>query len=172
MKIWRAATAATTGLAASALLAGVPAGASFPTFPLTVNPATSTDAVFDVSGTGCVKDGAPGVIDVFIDGAPLTNDDPNNPDLADADGSWTFTIEPAPGSGLGEPGVLQITASCTINDGSGTEILRYAPASHEVVAAPSPTPTPTPEPTPAPETPSPAPAAPAAPVTAQPKTTG
>jgi hypothetical protein len=114
-------------------------------------------------------DGTPGVIDVFVDGSPLTNDDPLNPDLADPDGTWTFTIEPAPGSGPIEPGVLQITATCTVNDGTGTPIVTYAPATHEVTAAPAPTPT-TPPTT---EAPASAPAAPAAaPVTAQPKTTG
>jgi hypothetical protein len=166
LKIRLAAVAASTGFAASALLAGVPAGAQPAPLPLTIDPTSGADAVFTVSGEGCLLDDVPGVIDVFVDGQPLTNDDPENPDLADPDGSWIFEISPDPGTGPVPPGVVEITATCTVNDGSGTEIVQYAPAAYEVTAAP--------EPEPAPEAPAPAPEAPApaVPVVAQPTFTG
>ena len=160
-----AAAAAASGIAATALFSFVPAGAQEGgPLPLTVDPASSSNGVFTVSGTGCVANESPGVIDILVDGQPLTNDDPQNPDLANPDGTWSFEISPDDPSVALEPGVLDITARCTVNDGSGTDIVLYAPATHEIVAAPTPT-------TVAP--PAPAPVAPAAdPVVADPDFTG
>lgn len=163
MKLKLAALAASTGLAASAFFAAVPAGAQAP-LPLTVTPTSGADGVFNVSGTGCVaEETGPGVIDLFIDGEPLVNDDPENPDVADDEGNWTIDVSPADPSIPLEPGVLEITATCTVNDGSGTVIATYAPASYEIVAA-APAPV---DPAPAPEAP-----APATPVVAEPTFTG
>jgi hypothetical protein len=154
MKSRLAAAAAASGIAAAALFSVVPAGAQEGgPLPLTVDPATSSDGVFTVSGTGCVAETGPGVIDIFVDGQPLTNDDPQNPDLANADGTWSFELSPDDPTTALEPGVLEITATCSVNDGTGTAIVEYAPATHEIVAAT----TPTTPPAPAPEAPVPTP---------------
>ena len=108
-----AATAATGIAAASTLLWVVPAAAQEEPpaetgpLPLTVDPASGSDALFTVSGTGCVGPQGPGTFDVFVDGSPLTNDDPNNPDLADAEGNWSIDISPADPSVPLSPGVLR-----------------------------------------------------------------
>lgn len=166
MKLKLAALAASTGLATSAFLVGLPAGAQGAPLPLTVTPTSGTDAVFTVSGTGCILEGVPGVIDVFVDGAPLTNDDPNNPDLADEEGSWAIEVSPADPTAPLEPGTLTITATCTVNDGAdpATPIVTYDPATYEILAAEVPA---EPAPAPAPDAP-----APATPVVAEPTFTG
>lgn len=165
MKLKLATLAATTGLATSAFLVGLPAGAQEAPLPLTVTPTSGADGVFNVSGTGCVaEETGPGVIDLFIDGQALVNDDPENPDVADEEGNWSIDVSPADPSVPLEPGVLEITATCTVNDGTGTVVATYAPASYEIVAAPAPV-----DPAPAPEAPAPAPAVP---VVAEPTFTG
>jgi hypothetical protein len=163
MKFKLAALAASTGLATSAFF-GLPAGAQEgpPALPVTVDPASGTDGVFTVSGGGCLGEQGPGVIDVFIDGEPLVNDDPNAPDLADDAGNWAIPVSPADPSIPLEPGVLEITATCSVNDGTGTLIATYGPATYEIVAA-----APAPAPAPEPEAP-----APAVPVVAEPTFTG
>ena len=166
MKLKLAALAASTGLATTAFLVGLPAGAQEAPLPLTVTPTSGTDGVFAVSGAGCLGELGPGVIDVFIDGEPLVNDDPANPDVADDEGNFAIDVSPADPSIPLEPGVLEITATCTVNDGSGTVIATYGPASYEILAATPPASTP-PAPAPAPEAP-----APAVPVVADPTFTG
>jgi hypothetical protein len=147
MKFRLAAAAAASGIAATALFSFVPAGAQEGgALPLTVDPASSSNGVFTVSGTGCLDGENPGVIDVFVDGSPLTNDDPQNPDLANPDGTWSFELSPDDPTVPLEPGVLEITATCTVNDGSGTEIVQYAPATHEIVAGTTTTAPPAPAP--------------------------
>jgi hypothetical protein len=162
MKLKLAALAASTGLATSAFFVGLPAGAQEgpPALPVTVDPASGSDGVFTVSGSGCLGEQGPGVIDVFIDGEALVNDDPNAPDLADEAGNWAIPVSPADPSIPLEPGVLEITATCSVNDGSGTLIATYGPATYEIVAA-------APAPEPVPEAP-----APAVPVVAEPTFTG
>jgi hypothetical protein len=152
MKLKLAAVAASTGLAASAFFAAVPVGAQEAP-PLTVTPTSGTDGVFTVSGAGCLAaETGPGVIDLFIDGQALVNDDPNNPDIADDEGNWAIDVSPADPSVPLEPGVLEITADCTVNDGTGTIIVTYAPATYEITAAaPAPAPAPAPEAPPAAE---------------------
>jgi len=166
MKLKLAALAASTGLATSAFLAGVPVGAQEAPLPLTVTPTSGADGVFTVSGAGCLGELGPGVIDLFIDGQPLVNDDPENPDLADDEGNWLIDVSPADPSIPLEPAVLEITADCSVNDGTGTIIATYGPATYEIVAAPAPAPAPG-DPAPAPEAP-----APATPVVAEPTFTG
>jgi pyruvate dehydrogenase E2 component (dihydrolipoamide acetyltransferase) len=161
MTIRLAAVAASTSLAASALLGALPAGAQEGPLPLTVDPPSGTDAVFTVSGTDCVQDGTPGFVEIFIDGEFV----PGDTDVADDDGSWAFEISPE--GAAPDPGVLEITATCT--DDSGATIVEYAAATYEVVAASAPQPTPE---APAPEAPAPAAPAPARPVVAQPTFTG
>jgi hypothetical protein len=149
-----AATAATGIAAASTLLWVVPAAAQEEPpagpLPLTVDPTSGSDALFTVSGTGCVGPQGPGAFDVFVDGSALTNDDPDNPDLADAEGNWSIDISPADPTVPLSPGVLEITATCSVNDASGTEIVEYSPATYEITGAPAPTPTAPPTDTPAP----------------------
>lgn len=159
MTIRLAAVAASTSFAASALLGALPAGAQEGPLPLSVDPASGTDAVFTVSGTDCVQDGTPGFVDIFIDGEFV----PGDTDVADDDGSWAFDISPE--GGVPDPGVLAITATCT--DESGAPIVEYAPATYEILATPAPAPE-----APAPESPAPQAPAPARPVVAQPTFTG
>lgn len=161
MKLKLAALAASTGLATSAFLAGMPAGAQEGSLPLTVDPTSGADGVFSVSGGGCLGEQGPGVIDLFIDGQPLVNDDPNNPDLADDAGNWIIDVTPADPTVPLEPGTVEITATCSVNDGSGTVIATYGPATYEIVASTTTTAPPPPE----------APA-PAQPVVAEPTFTG
>ena len=170
MKLTLAALAASTGLATSAFFGVLPADAQAQ--PLTVTPTSGTDGVFNVAGGGCLGEQGPGTIDVFIDGQPLVNDDVENPDIADEEGNWSIDISPADPSIPLEPGVLTITATCSVNDASGTVIAEYGPATYEILAAEEPAPEPAPEP----EAPAPAPEpeapAPATPVVAQPTFTG
>jgi hypothetical protein len=161
MKLKLAALAASTGFAASAFFAGMPAGAQEGSLPLTVDPTSGTDGVFSVSGSGCVSEAGPGVIDLFIDGEPLVNDDPANPDLADDAGNWVIDVTPADPTIPLEPGTVEITATCSVNDGQGNVIATYGPATYEIVASTTTTAPP------APEEP-----APAQPVRAQPTFTG
>ena len=165
MKLKLAALAASTGLATSAFFGVLPADAQ--ALGLTVTPTSGTDGVFNVAGSGCLGELGPGTIDVFIDGQPLVNDDVENPDIADEEGNWSIDVSPADPSVPLEPGVLSITATCSVNDASGTVIAEYGPATYEIVAAQEPAPTPEPEPEPEPEAP-----APATPVVAEPTFTG
>lgn len=167
MKLKLAALAVSTGLATSAFLVGVPAGAQEEgPLPLTVTPTSGADGVFSVSGGGCVGEEGPGVIDLFIDGAPLVNDDPENPDVADEEGNWIIDVSPADPSVPLEPGTYEITADCTVNDGSGTVIAEYGPATYELTGdAPAPATT-------VPAAPSEEILAPAVPVVAEPTFTG
>ena len=167
MKLKLAALAASTGLATSAFFGVLPADAQ--ALALTVTPTSGTDGVFNVSGSGCLGEQGPGAIDLFIDDQPLVNDDVENPDVADEDGNWSIDVSPADPSIPLQPGVLTITATCTVNDASGTPIVEYSPATYEIVAAEEPAPEPAPEPEPEPEPEAPAPATP---VVAQPTFTG
>jgi hypothetical protein len=163
MKLKLAALAASTGLATSAFFGVLPADAQ--ALGLTVTPTSGTDGVFNVSGSGCLGELGPGVVDLFIDGQPLVNDDVADPDVADEEGNWSIDVSPEDPTIPLEPGVLTITATCTVNDGSGTPIVEYSPATYEIVAAQDPAPAPEPEPVP--EAP-----APATPVVAEPTFTG
>jgi hypothetical protein len=163
MKLKLAALAASTGLATSAFFGVLPADAQVEPQPLTVTPTSGTDGVFNVSGGGCITESGVGTIDVFIDGQPLVNDDVENPDIADEEGFWSIDVSPADPSIPLEPGVLTITATCFVNDASGTVIAEYGPGTYEIVAAQEPAPEPAPEP----EAP-----APATPVVAEPSFTG
>lgn len=174
MKTRLVAAAATTGFAVSVLLAGTPAGAQAEPLPLTIDPASGTDGVFTVSGTGCVADTGPGAVIIEVAGAPLENADPTNPLIANEDGSWSLAVEPV--GGLPDPGLIEVTAECNVNDGAATPtpIVTYAPASYELL------PTETPDPTTPPATDAPTPddgvvveaPAPAEPVAADPTYTG
>jgi hypothetical protein len=154
MKTRLVAAAATTGFAVSALLAGTPAGAQAEPLPLTIDPASGTDGVFTVSGTGCVAETGPGAVIIEVAGAPLENADPASPLIANEDGTWSLGVEPV--GGLPDPGTIEVTAECNVNDGAATPtpIVTYAPASYELL------PTETPDPTAPPATDPPAPVAP------------
>ncbi len=164
MKLRLAALAASTGLA-TAVLAGAPAGAQdAPNLPLTVDPTSGTDGVFTVSGDSCINnETGVGVFNVFIDGEGLVNDDPENPNVANEDGTWSLVVEPFDPSIPLQPGTLEVTAECYVNDASGTVIATYGPATYEILPGEQP---------PAEEPPAEEPAPPAQPVVAQPTFTG
>lgn len=165
MKHRLAALAAATGLGAAALLAGVPAGAQEGALPLTIDPTSGpvgTDVV--LTGGGCLGEQGPGAIQAFVDGVPVEDADPDTPVVADEAGDWTYVIVPEEGV---TPGLYEVTATCFVNDGSGTVIAEYGPATFEVTGDPAPTTTTLPEQPAEPEEP-----APAAPVVATPTFTG
>lgn len=171
MKHRLASLAAATGFGAAALVAAVPAGAqSEEPLPLTVDPPSGpVGTEVTLTGEGCLGELGPGAIEVFVDGVPVEDDDPDNPSLADETGAWGYIIVPQPGV---QPGVYQVTAICVVNDGSGTVIAEYGPSPFEVTGDT----TPEPEEPEEPEGPGfaeePAPPAPATPVVAAPSFTG
>jgi hypothetical protein len=143
MKIRLAAIAATTGFAATAFFAVAPVGAQPAPLPLPITPTSGpVGTTIDLAGTDCLSPAGPGAIEVFVDGAPLINADPANPVLANTDGTWTYPITPDVGS---PAGTYQITASCFVNDGTGTLIVAYGPTAFELTEAPAPAPEPVPE---------------------------
>lgn len=165
MKHRLAALAAATGLGAAALLAGVPAGAQEGALPLTIDPTSGpvgTEVV--LTGGGCLGEQGPGAIQAFVDGIPVEDQDPENPVIADEAGDWLYVIVPQEGT---SPGTYQITATCFVNDGSGTAMAEYGPAAFEVTGDPASTTT-----VPAPPAEEPEEPAPAAPVVATPTFTG
>jgi hypothetical protein len=126
-----ASIAATTGLAASALVSGAPLTGAQPTAePLQIWPSSGPiGTAVDLGGTGCVGPAGPGVVTLSYGGLLVDIGDSSGDVVAHPDGGWTTNVRLVDG---GPAGTYQFTATCIVNDGSGTVIAEYGPTPFEL----------------------------------------